>query len=76
MFFGEEEACRDQAILRQTIVYYAALIVLPVCVVTLLYVQTTQIVERLCMDNYIASLSERLRRDGRAYPRLRQHGGR
>ena len=40
------------------LMYSALLIVLPVCVVQILKFQTTQIVERLCMDNYIFMLQD------------------
>ncbi|MGI5898340.1 MAG: helix-turn-helix domain-containing protein [Christensenellales bacterium] len=38
--------------------YMAVMIIIPVCIVLLLYFQTARIVERLCMDNYISSLEE------------------
>ncbi len=44
--------------LTKMLMYSALLIVLPVYVVQILNFQTTQIVERLCMDNYIFMLQD------------------
>ena len=43
---------------NRQLLYMAVMIVIPVSIVLLLNFQTTKIVERLCMDNYISSLEE------------------